>query len=275
MRTLGAMQYKRSLNNGVTWGAASVLPNVNDNLGVDPMLELLPNGILALSYGNNVTGNMRHCLVTFSPDGNGQNWTTPKQTYTSVNQPGTLGNKSSGYTSIFPLRNNRFMQISDRGLYTYYGSTEYPTPSPFSIWSKTIDLVLNHRNRIDLKGRYVIDPTIVSTDMDYANATHPQARISGAFDANTDYWNGAFKAATSGYYTIDLKQNHTINAMAICLLQGVPQSATIQHSLNGTTWTTFKTYPTAPATSVTHYTVDYPAFSPFTARYIRVNVTST
>ncbi|HMI03630.1 MAG TPA: discoidin domain-containing protein, partial [Pedobacter sp.] len=267
-----SMVYKISsaASNGTSWSASATVPDIPANKGVDPYLQWMPNGILALSYGDNVTGNMRNCHVAYSID-DGANWVGHSVTYQST--PGTgFQNKSSGYTSAFPLRNNRFMQLSDRALYTYYDSGDpTPVPNPFSIWSSTFDVVTNYRNRIDLKKRVSPGQVEFITDMTYTNGTHPEAGVHGAYDASTDYWSGAFKQASSGYYTIDLKRNQTINAIAVSLLHGRAQGATIEHSQDGINWTLLKSY---PGTTV-HYTVDYTSFSSIVARYVRVNVTSS
>lgn len=263
------LKYRRSPtgSNGATWGADTYVPNIpTTNNGVDPYLELMPNGVLVLSYGDNGTTNPRSCVLAYDPNGNGGSWTNITTTFTGATG---LGNRSSGYTSVFPLRNNQFLQISDRALYNYYGSNQHPSPNPFSIWSKKVEMVLDYRNRIDLKTKYP-GQISVSTDMTYTDAVHPEAGISGAFDASTDYWSGAFKMSNSGSYTIDLLTPNIINGISISLLHGIPQSATIDCSSDGINWTTLKTY-----SSVTHYTVDYTSFSPIAARYIRATVTGT
>lgn len=262
------LAYRRSPtgSNGASWGPLTTVP-LPANAGVDPYLELMPNGILVLSYGDNVPTTGRNCMIAYDVNGNGGSWTNVTSTFVGASG---LGNRSSGYTSIFPLRNNQFLQVSDRALYTYYGTNLYPSPNPFSIWTKKVELVLNYRNRIDLKTKYPARDIAVNTDMTYTDAVHPEAGISGAFDASTDYWSGAFKMANSGYYTVDLKETDVINAVSICLQKGVQQSATIEYSADSITWTTLKTY-----TNVTHYTVDYTSFSPVAARYVRVNVTGS
>lgn len=261
------LKYKRSTDNGATWGSVNFVPNIPANVGVDPYLQLLPNGVMVLSYGDDGVTYDRNCLIAYDPSGNGSSWTSIATTFTGTTG---LGNRSSGYTSTFALRNNQFMQISDRALYTYYGSTQHPTPNPFSIWSKKIDVVTNYRNRIDLKTKYPAGDIAVTTDMTYTDAAHPEAGIAGAFDASTDYWSGAFKMANSGSYTIDLKDTAIINGISISLLKGLQQSATIDCSLDGTNWTTLKTY-----TNVIHNTVDYTAFSPLSVRYVRASVTGS
>lgn len=265
--TINGLKYKRSTDNGATWGSVNFLPGIPTNMGVDPELKLMPNGVLVLSYGDNIpSGNMRDCMLAFSEDGNGTTWTDVTETFTSSTSG--LGNKSSGYTAIFPVSFNRFVLVSDRGANAYYGSS--PSPNPFSIWTRTIDMNLNYNNALDLKSMLADGYASVSTDMTYSNATHPEARTSAPFDGSTDYWSGAFKMASSGTYTIDLQKNYLLNAMAVCLLYGRQQSATFEYSQNGSTWTTFKSY-----TNVTQYTTDYTSFSPISARYIRVSSTGS
>jgi hypothetical protein len=273
-----ALKYRRSTDNGVTWTTVTYLPGLpTTTVGVDPLLEMLPNGVLALSYGINLDPGgsayvRRDCYIAFSADGNGNNWTNNTVTFASGATPSLADkNESTGYTSIVPLRNNRFLQFSDRGDWRYYGTNKNPSPNPHSIWSKALEIVTNYKNRIDLKNKYGTGDIAISTDLTYVNPNQPQARIEGAFDANTDYWNGAFKAASTGYMTIDLLKNTRINGLAICLLKGQPESATISYMADGgTSFTPIKTY-----TNATHHTVDYTAFSEVNARYIKVDLSAS
>ena len=261
------LRYRRSTDEGLTWGAAAAdLPGVPANSGVDPYLWLMPDGVLVLSYGNNVPGNMRHCTLAFSEDGNGTSWSNVTQTFTSSTTG--LGNKSSGYTSVVPLSAHRFLQVSDRALYNYYGSTLHPTPNPFSIWTKTVDIVLNQSGQLDLKSRFSAGTISVTTDLTLINGTFPEARLSGAFDGSTECWSGAFKTGTSGSYTIDLQQVQNLNAVGICLQINTPQSATVELSANGAAWTTVKTY-----TNATHQALNYTSITATPTRYVRVTVT--
>lgn len=265
------LKVKRSTDNGLTWGAITFIWTVDanhpDHHGCDPNLFMMPNGVLVLSYGDDLgTNKMRDNYLAFSPDGNGTNWVNVTKTYASVN---SLGNKSSGYTSILPTRNSRLLQVTDRGQNWAYDLTPFPSPSPFSIWTNIYDLVLDYRNRIDL--RTPAGQSTITTDMTYTNATHPETAATAAYDGSTDYWSSAMKMSSSGTYTIDLKDTlKRVNAMAICLLKGVQQSATISWSKDSINWTTIKTY-----SNVTHETVDYTSFSPINARYVRAVVTGS
>ncbi|WP_460681395.1 discoidin domain-containing protein [Mucilaginibacter boryungensis] len=260
-----SLKYRRSTDNGVNWTTVNYVPNIPSNIGVDPFLDLLPNGVLVLTYGDNVPTTGRNCRIAYDVNGTGASWTDYTSTFTGTSG---LGNRSSGYTSVAPVRNNQFLQFSDRALYTYYGTNNHPLPNPFAIYTKKIELVLNYRNRIDLKTKYP-GQVGITTNMTYTSATHPETGVAGAFDASTDYWSGAFNMSTSGNYTVDLLESQIINGLSICLLKGEPQNAQIDYSTDNVNWSPLKTY-----TNVTHQTVDYVGFSPVAARYIKVAVTA-
>ena len=262
---LRSLVYRRSTSKGVSWdGATSYLPGLPTNAGVDPYLWLMPNGILVLSYGDHQGSAGRDVHLAFSVDGNGAAWTNDLATFTG--QSGVL--ESTGYTAIVPITAHRFMQVSDTGGNAYYAS-QHPSPNPFSVRSKIVDLVLTNKNRIDLAAKYSVGAVTITTDLTYADSAHPEAQIAAAFDGSTDTWSGAFKSATTGTYTIDLQQNFTLNAIGVCLHTNRAESATIDYSTNGTTWTTAKTY-----TNAIHNAIDYTTLAtPITARYVRVSLT--
>lgn len=268
-----ALKYQRSTNNGASWGSVTYVPNLPAHQGVDPILEMLPNGILMLGYGNNLYSTppyARNCMIAFSEDGNGSSWTKVTTTFTSGATPSLANkNRSTGYTSLLTLRGNRFMQFSDRGDWRYYGTDQTPSPNPQSVWSKTMELETSYKNRIDLKSKFPAGQVAITTDMTNVNTTHPMEGVAGAFDGSIYFWNGAFKNGTSGYYTVDLLQDTRLKALAICLQKGVQQSATIEYMEDGgTTWSSLKTY-----SGVTHHTVDYFTFpAEINARYVKVTV---
>lgn len=262
------LKYRRSSDNGVTWTTVTYVPSIPTNEGVDPYLQMMPNGVLTLSYGDNVGTHDRNTMIAYDPNGTGASWVNTSTTFTK----GTgLGNATTAYTATFPTRNNQLMQVTDRGTYAYYGTNPYPSPNPFSIWTKKIDVVFNndYHNRIDLKTMYH-DGKITVSGLTYTTATHPECRQSGAFDASTDYWSGAFANSNSDTYTIDLQKKFRISGISICLQKGVQQSATIEWSADNVTWHNIKTY-----SNVTHYTVDYTKFTPVVARYVRANVSGS
>lgn len=262
-----SLYQSRSTDNGITWSAPQLLPGVtdfNDQQSVDPDLLLMPNGTLVLSYGRSYT------KLLVSEDGNGNSWTAPPLiTYNEI--PGSNTKETSGYTAIVPVGPNRLQVYGDTG-----ANWSYPASDPvnrFSIWSKYVDIANTSRfNKIDLKTMHKLGQIAVSTDMNYTDSAHPEARVSGAFDGSTDYWSSAFKSGTAGSFQIDLNRIYRITDLGISLKNGSPQSASIYFSIDGTNWgQAVKSYSNAK-----HYALDYTRFNvPISARYVKVVATGT
>lgn len=255
------LKQKRSTNKGLTWGSVIYAPGINAD-GVNPNLTLMPNGILVLSYGDVAGATGRNVHIAFSTD-NGNNWTNDITTFSGVS--GVL--ESTGYTALAPLTAHRLLQITDQGISWSYGS-KTPSPNPYAIKQKIIDLVRTQRNRIDLKTKYAQGAITVTSDFPASyDSAHPEARISGAFDGSTDYWSGAFKSGTSGTFTIDLQQAQYLNAIGVCMRVNNAETATVAFSLDSLSWTTVKSY-----TNIIQQCLDYTDITPIKTRYIRVNV---
>jgi len=215
----------------------------------------MPNGVLALTYG---TPDVE---VTFSAD-NGSTWTTPTTTFAD---PGGT-KRPSGNTWVAPIGPNTLLQFGDN-----YAKTINPNTQ--AIWQKELEIVRPEQNRIDLKGKYnagtltIVSPT---TTLNSTFTSHIEARAAGAFDGSTNYWASAI-GTTSGDYELDLHQVYHIKGIGVALLYGVPESATISLSPDGTTWTSVKSYPSG----TTHYCLNYTSFAAFDARYVKVHVSGT
>jgi hypothetical protein len=279
------IKYCRSPDKGVTWSAAAFLPGLGGtstsaddfNESVDPFLQLMPNGMMILSYGR------PNSHIAFSYDGNGTNWTYLATTFLEV--PGvysasTSGKQSSNYLAMVPLGYNRFMQYGDTGAnWTYYSQASpfvnipHPTPNPFSIWQKPFEIVTNRQNRIDLKKKILNNWVTVmpATTLTYADANHPETRPLGAVDGSMDYWSSAI-GTSSGVYQLDLQKTYRLNSVGLGMLYEKQQSATVQYATaaNPTTWVTLATY-----TNEIHRNINYTDFTPVDARYIKVTVSGS
>jgi|GEM_PF-902417 len=261
------MYYARSTDNGSTWTTPAKLPGVSDTnaQSVDPVLQLLPNGVLVLSYGRPNT------KILLSEDGNGTSWTNLTSTFSET--PNVL--ETTGYTALVTVGPNRFLQIGDTGADWSY--SPIPSPNPFSIWGKTIDVVKTPINRIDLKEKYKQGKITVTTDMTYTNAAHPEARIAGAFDGSTNYWSGAFKAGSAGSTTnatfqIALDKMYRLSDIGTSLQIGTAESAQIYLSQDGVNWG----IPVKTFTNKKHYAIEYTHFNvPISAQYVKVEASGT
>ncbi len=271
--TTGTLRYSRSTDNGVTWTAEQTMVGLTAGSGhVDPELTLLPNGVLVLTYGVYHSTGDRDVRMAFSEDGSGTTWTHDTLIFNSVNG----GVESTGYTGNGAVKAHRLLSLGDTGTGWNYGIAvggSIPSPNPFAVWGKYIDVVLDKTNRLDLKTMYAqgamtISPATTLTDV---NASHPENKKEAAFDGSTDYWSGASATATSGTYQIDLQTTYPITGVGVCLHYNSAETATISLSTNGTTWTPVKQY----STSTIQNAIDYTTFSSTNARYIKVDVQSS
>ncbi|TZF83272.1 T9SS type A sorting domain-containing protein [Pedobacter sp. BS3] len=243
--------YSRSTDKGQTWSTPTTLPGAGSAAsGKNPCLILMPNGVLALTYG---TPDVE---VTFSTD-NGNTWTTPVATFPD---PGTP-KRPSGNTWVAPIGPNTLLQFGDN-----YAKTINPNTQ--AIWQKEIEIVRPEQNRIDLKTKYKTGAITISplTTLNATFPSHITARAAAAFDGSTNYWASAI-GTNSGVYQLDLQQIYHIKTVGVALLFGKQESATVELSPDGTTWIPVKTY-----TNATHYCLNYTSFSPINARYVRVTV---
>lgn len=123
------LRQRRRSTAGV-WGPVIETPGLVAN-GVDPLLTLMPNGILVLSFGHDQqgaddqsNGAGRNTVLTFSTD-NGNTWTAKNTTFTGVSG----GLESTGYTAIVPITAHRFLQITDTGIdWSYLQSRLHTEP---------------------------------------------------------------------------------------------------------------------------------------------------
>lgn len=275
------MRYSRSTNKGLTWTTPAPLNGVPIQSGyaydVDPHLQLMPNGVLVLSYGSRRDGAAPDAWevctnrVAFSLD-HGATWTSVTNTFTGARTSGVApGGMTTGYTTVIPVTAHRFLMVSDNGSYQHYEPS--PSPNPFTIWGKFVDIVRTQQNRIDLKAKYAQSAiTIMSpaTTLTYTDSGHPEARTTGAFDGSTDYWSGAL-GTNSGVYQLDLERTYRITAIGLAMLYGKEQSASVEYSTDLINW--------LPAgisyLDTTHYALNYTDVTAFNARYIRVNVSGS
>jgi len=117
----------RSSDDGTTWTLARPLAGVGLDVrsvtSADPMLTMMSEGQLILSYGR--PGNR----ILVSTDGNGKTWGNMTLTDSAV---------SSGYTSIVPVTETTALQVGDHG-----SNWCFPAGSGLhtvGIWARTIVL---------------------------------------------------------------------------------------------------------------------------------------
>jgi hypothetical protein len=120
-----------SADNGRTWSEPIVLPGPEPELAysVLPALRALPDGKLVLSYGRPDT------RMLLSKDGSGRNWTSFANTYEGT---------TTGYTGLAVGGDNRLFLTGDKGANWHFSFADgFPSPNPFAIWGKWVELITN------------------------------------------------------------------------------------------------------------------------------------
>jgi hypothetical protein len=247
--------YSISANQGNSWSAPAMLPGAGTAAsGKSPHVILMPNGVLALSYG---TPDVE---LTFSAN-HGISWTMPVQTFPDPGVP----KRPSGNTAIVSVGPNKVLQFGDN-----YAKTINPNTQ--AIWQKEIEVVRPEQNRIDLKAKHsqgAITIMAPQTTLTYTTAGHSETRTTAAFDGSTDYWSAAM-GVNGGVYQLDLEKTYRLQTVGISMLYNKEQSATVELSSDGLAWTPVVNY-----TNARHYCLNYTNIGPFNARYVRVTVTGS
>lgn len=141
------------------------------------------------------------------------------------------------------------------------------------------DIEGSYAPKIDLMSDYQAGRLSISTDMTATDPAHPEMGVLGAIDGSTAYFNTAAKgAAAPATYTLDLKINRQIGKIGISLKpknptdgKYYPESATVNVSTDGITWSQIQTYSTSNTTHLDSKLLG----GTITARYIRVSVTAS
>ncbi|MGO4603845.1 exo-alpha-sialidase [Terrabacter sp. 2YAF2] len=244
----------RSSDDGLTWSPPAPLnvPGVAPSLisSADPHLLVTPRGQLALSFGRPGT------QVLFSQDGTGRTWTPPTTTY---------ADRTSGYTSLVSVGDNRLLQFGDMGSNWCFTGT---APRPVGIWSREIDVAPPDGRRIDVRRLVASGQARISTDMvdRLTSASGPAAVVDGSIEPDA----GAVRRARSGTLTLDLGGLSTLTGASLVL--PVPgSSANAAVSSDGRTWRTVASWYSSGRYSLL---TDRGFPAGVVARYVRFNVGS-
>lgn len=271
-----------STDEGLTWSPLVDAPISYDGAaaaghpGINPQLSLMPNGILMLSSGR-ANDNLGTDWVAMSANGMGTDWVgTPTfrncEVTTSSNNRGSGGNTGltwSDATSVVqavdachPSRSATNPQCVD---------TDYTETNEFRIYRRIVHGLTPNVGKIDLAGKIRAGTVTVSGNMTHTSPDHPRTGVAGAFDGSTEYWSSAVAAGGPGTMTVALDKTYQISRIGWSLRTGLPESARVSVSTDGTTWTQVVDGPDR-----THYSVRYITKSPtVAAKYVKIDIDAT
>jgi hypothetical protein len=274
--TLSQMYTARSSDRGRTWTApvpvqiTTASGEPAPQTGVMPVLHLLPNGIMALTFGRPDN------WVAISPDGLGRAFERAQVTYRNFPEQDTGAfqrtHGSSGNGAHAVVGPNRILQVGDNCAPSWgcpATDAGFQVDGEYRVWKKFIDIDAPGVGRIDLLSKFHSGAVSIDTDMVGTDRDLPETRPVGAIDGSTDWAASAVRAGGdgTGRFTLTLDRTYTLTKAGLSLHPGLPSNAVVEVSTDRTQWT--KVVDTGPLTSyaLTYFPVDRVA-----ARYVRVTV---
>jgi hypothetical protein len=274
--TLSQLYTARSADGGRTWSAAVPVSIATASgepapqTGVMPVLDLLPNGIMTLTFGRPDN------WVAISPDGLGHSFEQAQVTYRNYpdQDTGTFQrwHGSSGNGAHAVVNPNRILQVGDNCAPSWgcpATDSGFQVDGEYRVWKKFIDINGPGVGRIDLLSKYHNGAISIDTDMTATNKHLPEMRPVGAIDGSTDWASSAVRTGGdgTGRYTLTLDRAYTLNKVGLSLHPGLPSSAVVEVSTDRTRWTKV-----VDTRSITSYALTYFPIDHVAARYVRITV---
>ncbi|TDD96417.1 discoidin domain-containing protein [Actinomadura rubrisoli] len=126
--------------------------------------------------------------------------------------------------------------------------------------------------RLDLRQMLLNGQAGIGGNLTYLDpaGARPGINPSGPIDGKADYWYAAAGTCSScaGTWQISLDQPYQLNKVGLMLKPGYQESAVVETSPNGTTWTQV-----AGLTMADTAQTQYLTFTPVTAKHVRVRIT--
>lgn len=274
--TLSELYTARSTDQGRTWSAPVPLNLTTASgepapkTGVMPVLDLLPNGMMTLTFGRPDN------WVAISPDGLGRSFEQAQVTYQNYPEQ-NIGDYqrwhgSSGNGAHAIVGPNKILQVGDNCAPSWgcpAVDTGFQVDNKYRVWKKFIDVLSPGVGKIDLAGKQRAGTVSVDTNLTSTNKATPEMGPVGAIDGSTEWASSAVgpRSGAPGSYTVTLDRVHRLTKAGLSLHPGLPSSAIVEVSPDNRTWT--KVVETG---SITSHALKYFDLDKVPAKYVRVTV---
>lgn len=275
---LGQLYTARSTDQGRTWSAPAPVQistasgEPAPQTGVMPVLDLLPNGVMTLTFGRPDN------WVAISPDGSGRSFEQAQVTYANYPKQDAgafqRSHGSSGNGAHAVVGSNKILEVGDNCAPSWgcpATDAGFGVDNKYRVWKKFIDILSPGVGKIDLMGKYRAGTVTIDTNMTAKVRRLPEMSPTGAIDGSTDWASSAVRRSGrhgEGTYTLTLDRTYALTKAGLSLHPGLPSSAVVQVSTDNKTWTTV-----VDTGSITSYALDYFPIAAVPAKYVRVTVT--
>lgn len=273
---LSRLYTARSSDQGRTWSTAvpvAITTASGDpapTTGVMPVLRLLPNGIMTLTFGRPDN------WLAISADGSGRSFQQAQTTYQNYPDQDTgafqRSHGSSGNGSHAVVGANRILEVGDNCAPSWgcpATDAGFQIDNKYRVWTKFIDVLSPGVGKIDLLGRYRAGTVSIQTNMTAKQHKLPEMGPIGAIDGSTDWASSAVRKGGpgDGSFTLTLDRTYTLTKVGLSLHPGLPSAAVVQTSVDGRVWTPVTETGTLRSRALTYFPIhDVPA------KYLRVTV---
>jgi hypothetical protein len=273
--TLDALYTARSSDQGRTWTAPQPLQLTTAGggpapaTGVMPVLHLLPNGVLTLTFGRPDN------WIAVSPDGSGRTFEQAQLTYQNFPEQDTGAfqrtHGSSGNGAHAVVGPHRVLVVGDNCAPSWgCPATDdgWTVDGRYRVWKKLVDVLGPDVGRLDLLSKVRSGAVRTETDMTSRDRHLPETGPLGALDGSTDPASAAVRRGRSeGRYTLHLDHAYALDRIGLQLAVGRPGSATVEVSTDGSSWQ--QVADTGPQSTWAMRYLDLPDVP---ARHVRITV---
>ncbi|MFC7622804.1 exo-alpha-sialidase [Microlunatus sp. GCM10028923] len=273
--TLSQLYTARSTDEGRTWSAPEPIMITTASgepaptTGVMPVLDLLPNGVMTLTFGRPDN------WVAISPDGTGRSFEQAQVTYRNFPDQ-DLGafqrsHGSSGNGSHAVVGPNRILQVGDNCAPSWGcppTDSGFHVDGKYRVWKTFIDILAPGFGKIDLRSKVESGAIKINTTMTSLDSKLPELGPRGPLDGSTDWASSAFaRDQAKGTYTLTLDREYDLTKAGLSLHRGKASAATVEVSLDGRAWTQV-----VDTGAVTSYALRYYPLDRVPAKYVRITV---
>lgn len=269
----------RSRDGGLTWSEAQPISVAfgdarGPRVGINPQLQLLPNGVLVLSSGR----PDNFVAMATEPSFEGVAWEQGAVTYQNYPRASTrFGPEvqrvhgSSGNTALIEVSSNRLIQVGDNcaaGWGCPSSDSEFDVDNRYRVWRRFIDVVSENVGKLNLGALVEAGRVEVGGNMTWTSETRPRTNAQGAFDGSVEPWSSAIRGGGDGEFLLTFDSPIEITRIGLALDEGVAVAARIDVSLDGRCF-----LPLVSEGTSTDYALRYTDFeAPVRARVLRVQV---
>ena len=282
VNTLLELLESRSDDEGHTWSTPKPVQISVDGastakrIGINPQLQLLPNGIAVLSSGRPDN------FVAIAPKASfhGVVWEQGRVTYVNYPRASTKFNAktrryhgSSGNTGLVEVGPNRLIQIGDNCAASWGcppEDSQHDVDNKYRVWRRFVEVVSEDVGKIDLAGWLGEGKLAVTGNMGWTSKAHPRVGVRGAFDGSTEPWSSAVAAGKAGELVFAFSEPIELTRVGLSLGSGRPVSGGVEVSADGKCW-----HSIVPTQTRTHHALEYFQLSaPLRVSHLRVRVGS-